>query len=477
MTLNRASVSLRLLPSIDGLLRTPLARSLDERIGREHLTQLARRVIDELRVEMNSVDEVQNPDVNDFENQREKLLTQAAQKLTIAVESEEDRALRRVINATGVVLHTNLGRAPLSEAACRRVAEEAAGYCTLEFDLNTGERGRRGAHLEDLLVQLTGAEAAMIVNNCAAAALLVLTALAHDGETIISRGELVEIGGDFRIPDVMRQSGTRMVEVGTTNRTRTRDYEGAITGETRLICRVHPSNYRIVGFTAAPSLAEIAGVAHGRDLPLYEDAGSGALFDFSSYSLEDEPVIRESIAQGADIVSFSGDKLLGGAQAGLIVGRGALVECLRRNPLARALRPDKLVLAALEATLEAHARGTALREVPALRMITLPLAEIERRARSFAERVSAHFADDVMQCEVIKGRSAIGGGSAPMTHPPTMLVALAHAEFSASELQDALRRKGRLPVIARILDNRLVLDLRTIGEDEDDELFDALCNL
>jgi L-seryl-tRNA(Ser) seleniumtransferase len=381
--------------------------------------------------------------------------------------------LRRVVNATGVVLHTNLGRAPLSAAARERVAREAAGYCTLEYDTETGARGRRGARAEALLAELTGAEDALVVNNCAAAALLVLTALARDGETIVSRGELVEIGGDFRVPDVMAQSGTTMVEVGTTNRTRLSDYERAVTDETRLLARVHPSNYRIVGFTRAPALAELARLAHERGLLLYEDAGSGALLDLAPHGLSGEPVIRESIAAGADVVTFSGDKLLGAAQAGLVVGRRAVVGRLRRHPLYRALRADKLALAALEATLEAYRRGSALAEVPALRALAATREELEGRARDFAGRLRARAGAETLSVEIVEGNSAVGGGSAPTTHPPTVLLALSHPTLSADALEGRLRR-ARPPVVARIFDGRVVLDLRTVAAEEEAELLDAL---
>jgi L-seryl-tRNA(Ser) seleniumtransferase len=381
--------------------------------------------------------------------------------------------VRRVINATGVVLHTNLGRAPLSEAARAAVAREAARYCTIEYDLAEGARGRRGARAEELLAELTGAEDALVVNNCAAAALLVLTALARDGETIVSRGELVEIGGDFRVPDVMAQSGTTMVEVGTTNRTKLSDYERAVTERTRLVLRVHPSNYRIVGFTAAPALAELAELAHRSGLLLYEDAGSGALVDLSPHGLGDEPVIRASVEGGADVVTFSGDKLLGAAQAGLVVGRREVVERLRRHPLYRALRADKLALAALEATLEAYRRGSALTEVPALRMLAATREEIEGRALAFADGLRARPEAGALGVEVVDGRSAVGGGSAPTTHPPTALVALAHETLSADALEAALRR-ARPPVVARIVEGRVALDLRTVAEDEVAELLDAV---
>ncbi|HEX8355037.1 MAG TPA: L-seryl-tRNA(Sec) selenium transferase, partial [Pyrinomonadaceae bacterium] len=484
------SERLRALPSVDALLRTPEAAALRDSLGAEHLTALARAVTDELRAELRSgpepdeadgprpEDETHDPsrqhesqarDAADGGRAREALLAEAARRLALSAQRERARGLRRVINATGVVLHTNLGRAPLSEAARRAVAREAAGYCTLEYDTATGARGRRGARAEELLAELTGAEDALVVNNCAAAALLVLTALARDGETIVSRGELVEIGGDFRVPDVMAQSGTTMVEVGTTNRTRLSDYERALTERTRLLMRVHPSNYRIVGFTAAPSLEELAGLAHERGLPLYEDAGSGALFDLAPLGLAGEPVIHDSVAKGADVVSFSGDKLLGSAQAGLVVGRREAVARLRRHPLYRALRADKLALAALEATLEAYRRGEAAASVPALRMLSATREEVGARALEFGRRLRERLPVGAPDFEVVEGESAVGGGSAPTTHPPTALLALAHASLSASALDERLRRHDP-PVVARILGDRVVLDLRTVDEAEESEL-------
>jgi L-seryl-tRNA(Ser) seleniumtransferase len=466
---------LRALPSIDALLRTEAARSLGARTGLQRLTALARSVTDELRAELQARAEEATADatVQNGNLSREALLAEAVSRLERAVARVESSGLRRVINATGVILHTNLGRAPLSEAARRAVSEEAAGYCTLEYDLSTGERGRRGAHAEDLLAELTGAEAALVVNNCAAAALLILSTLARDGETIISRGELVEIGGDFRVPEVMAQSGTRMVEVGTTNRTKIDDYRDAINLETKLILRVHPSNYRIVGFTATPALAELTALARDNNLLVYEDAGSGTLFDLGAYHLQDEPVIRESIKDGADIVSFSGDKLLGASQAGLIVGRRALVERCRKNSLYRALRADKLALAALAATLAAHARGASHTEVPAIRMLAATYAEIEQRANAFLSLARTRLAANSFEFEIIAGESAIGGGSAPTTHPPTALIATTHAQLSADALEAKLRQ-ARTPVVARILDERVVIDLRTVAVEEESELLDAL---
>jgi L-seryl-tRNA(Ser) seleniumtransferase len=403
---------------------------------------------------------------------RDGLLEEAVQRIQSLCEAEALSALRRVINATGVILHTNLGRAPLSDAARRAVANEAAGYCTLEYDPTTGARGKRGGHVEDLLTQLTGAEAALVVNNCASAALLILTVLAGSGETIVSRGELVEIGGDFRVPEVMANSGTRMVEVGSTNRTRLDDYQRALNDRTRLIMKVHPSNYRIVGFTDSPELSELASFAHQSGLPLYEDAGSGVVNNLSAYGLSDEPLISESIAAGADVVSFSGDKLLGAAQAGLIVGRREIVDRLRKHSLHRALRIDKLCLAALEATLDSHLRG-AIEEIPALRMLALSPETIEARAQAFISQLAADQDSPGITASLLPGHSAIGGGSGPNVNPPTTLVALKHSELSAAEIEGELRASSP-PVIARIANDLVLLDLRTVEVSEEPELLSAV---
>ncbi|MDQ3686936.1 MAG: L-seryl-tRNA(Sec) selenium transferase [Acidobacteriota bacterium] len=474
MTYQDTSFILRALPSVDALLRTEEALALREVAGVQRLTTLARTVTREMRREMQERAAVQH--APNGHRSRESLLAEAARRLRSAVEHDATRALRRVINATGVILHTNLGRAPLSEAARRAVADEAAGYCTLEYDAETGMRGRRGARAEELLCELTGAEAALVVNNCAAAALLALSALARGGETIVSRGELVEIGGDFRVPDVMAESGTTMIEVGTTNRTRLSDYQRAITERTRLILRVHPSNYRIVGFTAAPTLAELAKLAHDSGLLVMEDAGSGALFDLRPYGLDDEPVIGDSIAAGVDVVMFSGDKLLGAAQAGLVVGRGELINQLRRNPLYRALRADKLTLAALEATLDSHRRGASLSEVPVLRMLAQTRPQVAKRTDAFCQKLASRLAASSLRYEIIEGHSAIGGGSAPTTLPPTVLISLTHDTLSANHLEETLR-KFNPPVIARILEGHAVLDLRTVGEAEESDLLAALVSL
>ena len=466
--------ALRALPSVDALLRTETAQGLKPIVGSRRLASVARDVTAELRSEIGtSAAKARSRENLDGLHSREALLAEAARRLELACKRETASGLRRVINATGVILHTNLGRAPLSDKARRAIAEEAARYCTLEYDLETGARGKRGARVEQLLMELTGAEAALVVNNCAAAALLVLSVLARDGETIVSRGELVEIGGDFRVPDVMAASGTRMIEVGTTNRTRLSDYRKAIGDKTRLIMRVHTSNYRIVGFTNTPTLAELAELAHSAGLSLYEDAGSGALLDFTAYGLTGEPLISDSIAAGADVVSFSGDKLLGGPQAGLVVGRASVIESLRKHPLYRALRADKLALAALEATLAAHRRAASFNELPALRMIALSYDEVRQRAEAFLARVKGHRSDDNLSLELIEGESAIGGGSAPTTHPKTKLIALSHLRLSAEAIEAALRHSNS-PVIARIAEGRVLLDLRTVAEDEEAELLQAV---
>ncbi len=463
--------NLRLLPSIDALLQTATAAKIRQQSGAKHLTVLARALTDALRREM--LDE-QDGDEN---YSREELLAKGEKNLEKLWRDECNSGLRRVINATGVIIHTNLGRAPLSEKAVRALTENAACYCTLEYDLTTGERGRRGSRVENLIAELTGADGALVVNNCAAATFLVLTVLARGGEAIVSRGELVEIGGDFRIPDVMEQSGAILREVGTTNRTKISDYERAVSENTKLILRVHPSNYRIVGFTAAPALSELAELARGKDILLYEDAGSGAMFDLSRYGLTDEPVINDSIQAGADVVTFSGDKLLGGVQSGLIVGRREVIEKIRKHPLYRALRVDKLIYAALEATLESFRREAAVREIPVLKMLSATIEELKTRSLEFAEKLNKNLgASKVLKIEIAEGKSVVGGGSAPTAQPATILLALEHARMSAAKLEETLRFSNP-PIITRILDDKVTIDLRTVSEGEEAELLEVLENI
>ena len=462
---------LRLLPPVDALLHTMTAQEILAETGAKHLTHLARISIETLRREILETSE--KPD----KFSRETLVQKAEDFLSDIWRIEKNARLQRVINATGVIIHTNLGRAPLSENAVKAIAEEAARYCTLEYDLETGKRGRRGIRAENLLAEITSAEDALIVNNCAAACVLVLSALAQGGEAIISRGELVEIGGDFRIPDVMTQSGAILREVGATNRTKIADYEKAINENTRMIVKVHPSNYRIIGFTESPTVAEIAELAHRKDIVFYEDAGSGALLDLSEYGLNDEPVISQSIAAGADVVTFSGDKLLGAVQAGLIVGRREVIETLRKHPLYRALRANKLIYAALEATLESFRRETALTEIPVLQMLSMSAEEIEQRTKKFAKKLSGKINKNTdLQCSITKGNSVIGGGSAPAVQPESTLLALKHKKMSAGELEKTLRL-AKPPVITRILEDKVLIDLRTVYETEEAKLLEILAKL
>lgn len=469
---NHAKV-LRSLPSVDSILQTQLAQRILEKTGAKYLTILARTAADSLRRELQ--DKLSDNITVNYS--KAFLLTEAESRLVKLFQVEQNKSVKRVINATGVIIHTNLGRAPLAEKARKAILDEASRYCTLEYNVETGKRGKRGARAEQLLAELTGAEDALIVNNCAAACVLVLTALAQGGEAILSRGEMVEIGGDFRIPDVMKESGAVLREVGATNKTRISDYENAINENTRLILKVHPSNYRIVGFTAIPTVAELVETAHKHHILLYEDAGSGALIDLSKFGLKDEPVISDSIKSGADVVTFSGDKLLGGIQSGLIVGKREVIENLRKHPLYRALRVDKMVYAALEATLEIYRRETFLAEIPVLRMLSLTDTEMKKRTQDFSEKLRERLNDKTnLNFDLIGGNSVVGGGSAPTIQPETTLLALSHNKFSGNELEQTLRF-SQPPIIVRILENKVLLDLRTVFEDEENELLDILAEL
>jgi L-seryl-tRNA(Ser) seleniumtransferase len=447
----KLSIAMRAIPSIEQLRQRPKLLALEPTYGRA-------AIVDALRVEAAALR------ADSAAGQAPDDVISAIERATIErLTSECAPSLRRVINATGVVVHTNLGRAPLAGAAAARVAQLSAGYTNLEYDLSAGARGRRDVHAERLLCRLTGAEAAVVVNNNAAATLLVLAALATGREVIISRGELVEIGGGFRVPDVLTQSGAVLREVGTTNRTRAADYAAAISDRTALILRVHPSNFRIDGFTQRPSLAELIDVARRFDLPVVEDAGSGYLsgsLKVDDAALRAEPVISDSIAVGAGAVMFSGDKLLGGPQAGIIVGRNALLTRIRTHPLMRALRVDKMTYAALEATLEEYAADRAQSSVPVAAMIAMPLDAIERRARALADALAAKG----IRASVVDGESTIGGGSAPGATLPTKLVAI---EGDSPQQIEQRLREYEMPIIARIENDRVLLDLRTVDPSDD----------
>ena len=394
--------------------------------------------------------------------------TDPAEDLASAIEkriaSLSSYSLTPVINATGIVVHTNLGRAVLSEGVLEHVLEIGAGYSTLEYDLTAGKRGQRHIHTRRLLREITGAEDALIVNNNAAAVLICLNSLAAGREVIVSRGELVEIGGSFRVPDVMKSGGVILREVGTTNKTHLRDYSSAINENTALILKVHQSNYKIVGFTEDVRMGDLAALGREKGVPVMCDLGSGCLLDLRKYGIHDEPSVQETVRSGADIVTFSGDKLLGGPQGGVIAGKQEFVEKIRKNPLARALRIDKLTIAAFEATLmEYMDPERAVREIPVLRMLFQPLGEIRTRAKKIASALRAAVRDE--RFEVTEDSSRAGGGALPEAEFPSFAVSVKPRGISVNELESRLRR-GSPPVIARIKDDSLLLDARTIGKDD-----------
>jgi len=457
---------LRELPAVDRLLREPALQELEGALPRQALLEAARQTVESYRSLLLSPRLPE--DLAKLDLSPGKLAAEAARR----ARRQAEFSLRPVINATGVILHTNLGRAPLSGAAVEALTRAAGGYCNLEMDLESGERGSRQAHLESLLCRLTGAEAALVVNNNAAAVFLSLHALAFGKEVIVSRGQLVEIGGSFRLPEVMAASGARMVEVGTTNKCHRRDYEEAITEATAALLKVHTSNYQIVGFTSSLSTAELVSVARAHGLLVIEDLGSGVLLDLSPFGIDSEPRVQDSIAAGADLVTFSGDKLLGGPQAGIIVGRRALVERIRSNQLARIVRVDKLTVAALEATLRLYLEPEkALRELPVWSAFCADPGTLKRRAASLARRLKKVLPGD--EIEVIPGVSRAGGGSLPLVELPTFLVAIKPHRISAGALAEMLRR-GEPPVIARISQDCLCLDLRTVPESREKCLLEAL---
>jgi len=440
------------IPSVEQLRQRPLLRELEIRYGHEAIIRALRAEADSIRARI-------------LEGRAPSDIAAAIETaLPARLQQECAPSLVKVINATGVIVHTNLGRAPLSGAAIAHMAGIAGGYSNLEYDLERGARGHRDQHAQRLLCRLTGADAAVVVNNNAAATLIALAALGYGREVLISRGELVEIGGGFRVPDVMAQSGARLREVGTTNRTRLSDYAAAVSEKTAAILRVHPSNFKIEGFTERPALGELVGLGRRLNVPVVEDLGSGYLrFAPSVEALRDEPDVRASVAAGTDLVLFSGDKLLGGPQAGIIVGRTEPVAAVRRHPLMRALRVDKLTCAALEGTLGELVAGRAAETVPVTAMIALSSESIGLRA----EALTARLASSGVRSEIVDGYSTIGGGSAPGSALPTRLVALDSDRAPATAVEATLRRAAP-PVIARIEDGRVVLDLRTIppGEDE-----------
>jgi L-seryl-tRNA(Ser) seleniumtransferase len=449
------SRSLRTLPAVEKLLRHPALAGALQGLPRSLVVEAARAELALERRRLAAARPSASPDTH-------AIAARVAARAAAAARPQ----LRRVLNASGVVLHTNLGRAPLSRAARDAVAEVARGYASLEYDLEGGVRGDRGAGVERWLVRLTGAEAAAVVNNGAAAVLVTLSALAAGRRVVVSRGELVEIGGSFRIPEILAKSGAVLHEVGTTNRTHLRDYEAALgrRGEVAAILRVHPSNFRVAGFTARPALAELAALARRRGVPLIEDLGSGALVDLSRLGLEREPTVRESLTAGCDVVTFSGDKLLGAPQAGLILGRRRWIARIRRDPLARALRVDKLTLAALEATLPAFLDpDRAAAEIPALAMLRADSGELERRARDLAAELERRVPGLVARAA--PGDGEVGGGALPLQRLPGWVVVVERSGRAARDLERSARC-AEPPVIGYIRGGRFVLDVRTLTDDD-----------
>ena len=456
----------RKLPALDELLRQPETEALIEREGRAPVTEAARTALEGIRREIAAG----RLDEREVDIALGGLRAAIEQTLRAAL----SYSLRPVVNATGVILHTNLGRAPLAQEALVHIAEIAGVYSNLEFEIDTGERGRRDAHTGRLFTRLLNTPdmpheiSTVVVNNNAAAVLLALNTLGEGGEVIVSRGELVEIGESFRIPDVMAKSGAILREVGTTNRTRVEDYEHALTDRTRLLLRVHRSNFKIVGFTEQPSLDELVALGRSRGIPVMEDLGSGALFDLREIGIAGEPDVSQSLRAGVDVVTYSGDKLLGGPQAGILSGWKDVIARIRRNPLFRALRVDKLTHAALEATLLAYVRQ-AHHSIPAVRMMHLRAEEITERAAA----VRAQLKPGAFEAALIEGESVIGGGSTPGAVLPTRLLAISRESSSADELAARLRLNDPA-IIARVEDGRVLLDLRTVFPDQDRAVAEAL---
>jgi L-seryl-tRNA(Ser) seleniumtransferase len=445
---------LRQIPSVDHLIKAESIANSIAVYGRPLTVQAIRAVLAGVRTNYTSGSSVPNED---------DLVDRVAQQLT----KWTAPTLVPVINTTGVILHTNLGRAPLSKSALESIQKSALNYNSLEYQLEKGRRGSRSVHAESYLKQLTGAEGVLVVNNNASAVLLILSALARRRKVLIARSQLVEIGGGFRIPDVMVQSGAKLFEIGTTNRVHLHDYESALEEESiKLVMRAHRSNFQILGFTSEPTLAEIVDVSHHAGIPVVDDLGSGSLLETSNFGLGHEPMVQESLSAGVDLVCFSGDKLLGGPQAGIILGKSGLINKLKKHPLARAIRPDKLCLAALSATLLHYLRSEAETEIPIWQMISEPLDKIKSRASLWIETIG--------QGELIEGSSTVGGGSLPGETLPTWLVAinLRHPDKFLS-----LLRRSQPPIIARLEDDQVVLDPRTVLPDQEDQLLSDLHNI
>jgi L-seryl-tRNA(Ser) seleniumtransferase len=452
------NIFLRNLPKIDEIILLLEKQDIYSLAPRDIVIATCRTVVQNLR---EKIMEAKEKDLSKFSLDLESVVGEVEQ----SIKGLYRYSLRRVVNATGVILHTNLGRAPLCPEALQRIMEVGKGYSNLEFDLAKGERGQRYEHVSSLICALTGAEDALIVNNNAAAVLLVLNTLAEGKEAIVSRGELIEIGGEFRIPEIMHKSASRLREVGTTNRTRIGDYEKAISADTGLILKVHTSNFRIVGFTEEADIVSLVTLGKSRGIPVMDDLGSGCLIDLGQYGLQHEPTVREASATGVDVVTFSGDKLLGGPQAGIIVGKKEVLTKIKKNPLNRALRIDKFTLAALEATLMHYLNPTAaVKKLRSLKALTEPVAAVKKRAQKLITKLQKENFDSLI-FSLHEDFAAAGGGSLPTQKIPTILVAIKNKKMSASKMEEKLR-KIEIPVIVRVDKDEILLDLRTVAEDE-----------
>lgn len=461
--------SLRNIPAIDELLALPEVRSYLQIYKREFIVELLREATAGLRQELLATAE---------EMDKSRLSGVILEKIKTLLDTTVRGTLTRVINATGVVLHTNLGRAPMGSSALEYMQDMARTYNNLEFDLESGERGSRYSHVEDLLIRLTGAEAALVVNNNAAAVLLGLTELARDREVIVSRGQLIEIGGAFRIPEVMKASGARLVEVGTTNRTYLRDYEAAITDETALLFSAHTSNYKIVGFTAEVDLKDLVQLGKEKNLPVMHDLGSGILTDLGEWGLRDEPTVQASVKTGADIITFSGDKLLGGPQAGIIVGKKKYIDQMKKNQLTRALRVDKLTIAALEGTLLAYLAGNPLQEIPVIRMLTMSQDQLMTQAEVLRDKLSTRLAGSgrISKIELVELEDMVGGGAYPSYRIPGWGVQISFQETSLEEAARKLRLM-KPAVLTRKQEDTMLISVRTLLDGDMDELTEQMARV
>lgn len=453
----------RLIPKIDILMESDEIKNLCSGISREYVLESVRKVTENLREFINNSDD---------ETEIEKKINNVTGEVKKEVDSYSSFNMKRVVNGTGTILHTNLGRAVISKNAADRIQNLVTGYSNLEYDLEEGVRGSRYSHFENIVTKITGAESAMAVNNNAAAVLLILSALCKDKEVVVSRGELVEIGGSFRVPEVMAQSGCRLVDVGTTNKTHLYDYENAINDETKALLKVHTSNYRIVGFTESVAVEELAELAHSRGIPVIEDIGSGVLVDLSRYGLEYEPTVQASIRAGADIVCFSGDKLLGGPQAGIIVGKKELIDKIKKHPLTRALRIDKFTAIALECVFHEYIdEERAVKNIPALKLINRSIDDIKIKAEMLCKRLTSevgeHCKITVESCE-----SQIGGGSLPLERIDSFALSVRTSVMTTASLEKQLRHM-ETPIVGRVVNDFFIIDLRTVLEGEEEIILDA----